>query len=35
MACVHLHHRFSVTVACPLMIASAFVMLLPYIGVGF
>ncbi|MCX5728668.1 MAG: hypothetical protein NTZ28_07505 [Nitrospirae bacterium] len=30
MACVHLHHRISVTVAYRLMIATAFVMLMPY-----
>jgi len=30
MACVHLHHRFSMTVAYRLMIATACVMLMPY-----
>ena len=30
MACVHLHHRRSVTIAYRLMIATAFVMLMPY-----
>lgn len=30
MACVRLHHRFSVTVAYRLLIATAFVMLIPY-----
>lgn len=30
MACVHLHHRYSVPMAYRLMIATAFVMLIPY-----
>jgi uncharacterized protein GlcG (DUF336 family) len=30
MACVRLHHRCSVTVACRFMIATAFMMLMPY-----
>ena len=30
MACVRLHHRFSVPMACRFMIATAFVILMPY-----
>ena len=32
MACVHLHHRFSATVAYRLMIATAFVLLMPCVA---